>query len=262
MSSVEDSPTTPGSTTKAGTRVALVTGAARRIGAETARQLHDAGFNLVLHYHQSTADAEALCETLNQTRPQSAITARADLCDLQEIKHLAELATGQWRRVDALINNASSFFPTPVGDIRESDWDNLLGTNLKAPLFLSQALASTLKQNRGCIINMADVHAERPLSGHPVYCAAKAGNVMLTKSLAKELAPEVRVNGIAPGAILWPEDDGELSDESKQKIIKKIALKRTGEPNDIARTIRFLVTDAPYITGQIIAVDGGRNLVS
>jgi pteridine reductase len=243
-------------------KVALVTGAARRIGAEIATQLHGAGFNLVLHYHYSADDMRTLCDSLNERRPGSVVSFKADLCDLAELSTLASNAVAQWQRLDLLVNNASSFFPTPVGDITEADWENLMGTNLKAPLFLSQSLAEDLRRSRGCIINLADIHAERPLAGHPVYCAAKAGNVMLTKSLAKELAPDVRVNGIAPGAILWPEHDGELSENDKAKILKKIALKRIGSPEDIARTIRFLATDAPYITGQIIAVDGGRNLVS
>lgn len=243
-------------------KVALVTGAARRIGAEIATQLHQAGFNLVIHYNHSADDAEALCQTLNAARPASAVTEQADLRDIKALEHLAKSATDRWQRVDVLVNNASSFFPTPIGDITESDWNDLFSTNVKAPLFLSQALTATLQQNKGCIINIADIHAERPLSGHPVYCAAKAGNVMLTKSLAKELAPHIRVNGIAPGAILWPESGDELSEENKTKILKKIALKRLGSPQDIARTIRFLVTDAPYVTGQIIAVDGGRSLVS
>lgn len=246
----------------ASANVALVTGAARRIGAEIARQLHEAGFNLVLHYNHSAADAEDLCKQLNRARPDSAVVVQADLCNLSALERLADETVRQWQRLDALVNNASNFYPTPVGEITEADWDSLLGTNLKAPLFLSQALAPALRESRGCIINLADIHAERPLSGHPVYCAAKAGNVMLTKSLAKELAPHVRVNGIAPGAILWPENEGELSEENKTTILKRIALKRIGEPRDIARTVRFLVTDAPYITGQIVAVDGGRNLVS
>lgn len=243
-------------------RVALVTGAARRVGAEIASTLHDAGFNIVLHFNRSGDDAQSLCDTMNETRAESAITVQADLRDQTAIERLAETARKQWQRLDVLVNNASSFFPTPVGDITESDWNDLFDTNVKAPLFLSQALADSLRQSRGSIINLADIHAERPLSGHPVYCSAKAANVMLTKSLAKELAPEVRVNGIAPGTILWPENDGELSKENKAKILKKIALKRIGNPRDIARTICFLVTDSPYITGQIIAVDGGRSLVS
>lgn len=245
-----------------GPRVALITGAARRIGAEICQHLHQAGFRVALHYNSSAADAQQLCDELNRIRPNSAIALRADLCKLQELQQLARAASEAWGRVDVLINNASSFFPTPVGEITEQDWDNLFGTNVKAPLFLSQALAEELRIRRGCIINLADIHAERPLAAHPVYCAAKAGTIMLTKSLAKELAPHVRVNAIAPGAILWPEQDGELSEDDKQKILRKIALKRIGSPTDIARTIRFLITEAPYITGQIIAVDGGRNLVS
>lgn len=247
---------------KNSTPVALVTGGARRIGAEIARQLHAAGFNIVLHCNSSVDQAETLAASLHEQRPDSVEIVVADLRNLDAIQSLAEKAQARWGRVDALINNASTFYPTLVGEITEQDWDDLLGTNLKAPLFLSQALAPTLIENRGCIINMADVHGERPLSGHPVYCAAKAGNIMLTKSLAKELAPEVRVNGIAPGAILWPENEGELSDENKTKILRKIAMRRLGDPTDIARTIVFLVTDAPYITGQIVAVDGGRSLVS
>lgn len=242
--------------------VALITGGARRIGAEVARQLHEAGFNVILHCNNSIADAQAQVDTFNRQRPDSADILRADLRKLGELQALAEKAIARWGRMDALINNASSFYPTLVGEITEQHWEDLMGTNLKAPLFLSQALAAALAENHGCIINLADVHGERPLSGHPVYCAAKAGNIMLTKSLAKELAPRVRVNGIAPGAILWPENEGELSEENKNKILKKISLRRLGDPSDIARTIVFLVTDAPYITGQILAVDGGRSLVS
>lgn len=242
--------------------VALITGGARRIGAEIARQFHAAGFNIVLHCNSSLADAESVAAALNAERPQSVQVLVADLCQHDEVSSLAARALACWGRMDALINNASTFYPTLVGEITEQDWDDLMGTNLKAPLFLSQALAPALAETNGCIINLADVHGERPLSGHPVYCAAKAGNIMLTKSLAKELAPAVRVNGIAPGAILWPEDEGELSDENKGKILRKIALRRLGSPVDIARTILFLATDAPYITGQIVAVDGGRSLVS
>lgn len=242
--------------------VALVTGAARRIGAEIARELHAAGYNVVLHYRRSEHDVTALQQDLNQQRSDSARLARADLCELQAVQSLAQDAVAAWGRIDALINNASSFYPTAVGEITEQHWHDLMGTNLRAPLFLSQALTPALTESRGCIVNIADIHGERPLSGHPLYCMAKAGNIMLTKSLAKELAPAVRVNGIAPGAILWPESEAELNESAKQSILKRIALKRVGSPEDIARTIRFLVTDAPYITGQILAVDGGRNLVS
>lgn len=242
--------------------VVLITGAARRIGAEIAEQFHAAGFNIVLHCNSSVDHAESLAASLNTQRPQSVMVIAADLCKLDELNSLASDALAHWGRIDVLVNNASTFYPTPVGEITEQDWDDLMGTNLKAPLFLSQALAPALAESEGCIINLADVHGERPLSGHPVYCAAKAGNIMLTKSLAKELAPRVRVNGIAPGAILWPENEGELSDENKDSILRKVALRRLGKPEDIARTILFLATDAPYITGQIVAVDGGRSLVS
>ncbi len=242
--------------------VALITGAARRIGAAVAGKLHEAGFRVILHCHRSLGLAKELCGVLNQKRPDSAHVLTADLCKMDELQRLSQEALALWGRMDVLVNNASSFYPSAVGDITEQIWHDLIGTNLKAPLFLSQALAPALRENNGCIINMADVHAERPLSKHPVYCAAKAGNVMLTKSLAKELSPEVRVNGIAPGAILWPENEGELSDDNKQTILGKIALRRLGSPCDIARTVRFIVSDAPYMTGQIIAIDGGRTLVS
>jgi pteridine reductase len=242
--------------------VALITGAAQRIGAVVAEQLHEAGYRVVLHCNHSIDQAQTLCAMLNQRRDDSAYVVTANLCNMEEVEYLAREAQAKWGRLDVLVNNASSFYPTPVGSITAHEWDDLIGTNLKAPLFLSQALATELRSRHGSIINIADVHADRPLSRHPVYCAAKAGNVMLTQSLAKDLAPDVRVNGVAPGAILWPENEGELSDDNKQAILGKIALNRLGTPRDIARTIRFLVTDAPYITGQIIAVDGGRSLVS
>ena len=242
--------------------VALVTGAARRIGAAVASQLHEAGFRLVLHCHHSVDDALALCASMNSRRPGSAHVLIADLRKMEDITRLAADALALWGRMDALVNNASSFYPTPVGNIDERDWNDLIDTNLKSPLFLSQALTPALRRHKGCIVNMADVHAERPLAQHAVYCAAKAGNVMLTRSLAKDLAPDIRVNGIAPGAILWPQSEAQLSEERKQTIIGKIALARAGNPSDIARTVRFLVVDAPYITGQIIAVDGGRTLLS
>lgn len=240
--------------------VALLTGAARRIGAQTARTLHSAGFNIVIHYRSSSKDANQLVAELNQIRPDSAIAAQADLNQLEDIDRLAEQTLKPWGRLDALVNNASSFYPTPVGDANESQWDDLLNSNLKAPFFLAQALAEPLRKSHGVIINMADVHAERPLKNHPIYCAAKAGNVMLTKSLARELAPEIRVNGIAPGAILWPEQEASLDDEGKQKILDRVPLGRPGGPEDIAETILFLIKKAPYITGQIIAVDGGRSV--
>ncbi len=242
--------------------VALITGAARRIGNAIGKQLHGAGYNVVLHYNQSAKEIHQLADSLNQQRNNSAVVVQANLCDLEAVEALAQQAIKQWQGLDALINNASSFYPTPVGEITAKAWNDLFGTNVQAPLFLSQACVTALKQNKGSIINIADIHAERPLSKHTVYCMAKASNIMLTKSLAKELAPDIRVNGIAPGTILWPENEAEVDSEIQEIILKKIALKKIGEPEDIAKTIQFLLTSAPYITGQIIAVDGGRNLVS
>lgn len=249
-------------TTSLSPPVALITGAARRIGAEIARCLHHAGFNIVLHYHHSETDATKLAKELNELRSDSAVCVPADLRQHEQLASLAERALNSWGRLDALINNASTFYPTAMGEITSEVFDDLFGTNLQAPLFLSQACADALRANQGCIINIADIHGERPLKGYPVYCMAKAANIMLTKSLAKELAPNIRVNGVAPGAILWPEQAAELNDTAKTTILDRAALKRLGDPSDIATTIKFLVTEAPYITGQIIAVDGGRNLVS
>lgn len=242
--------------------VALITGSARRIGAQIAKTLHAAGFQVVLHYHHNQTAADSLAAQFNSRRANSAFTLNADLCATRELHNLAAEAIDQWGRLDALINNASSFYPTPIGKITETDWDNLIGTNLKAPLFLSQACVPALNQSQGCIINIADIHGERPLKDYPTYCIAKAGNIMLTKSLAKELGPDIRVNGIAPGTIMWPENSAELDSKIQQKIVQKTALKRIGSAEDIANTIRFLLLEAPYITGQIIAVDGGRNLIS
>ncbi len=239
-------------------KVALVTGSARRIGAQTVHTLHEAGFNAIIHYRRSADDALELAAALNAIRPDSAQTVQADLLDIDALPALVASCIGFWGRLDVIVNNASAFYPTEVGEITEKDWDVLVGSNLKAPLFLCQAAADELRRNEGCIVNMVDIHADRPLKHYTVYCVAKAGLVMLTKSLARELGPEVRANGVAPGAILWPEEPHH--DAEHREIIARTALKREGEPMDIARTIRFLVTDAPYITGQIIAVDGGRTL--
>jgi len=241
-------------------RWALVTGAAKRIGAVIASTLHDAGANVAIHYHRSAADAEQLAADLNRRRPKSAFTVAADMLDIADVERMA--AEVQKRigsnRLDVLVNNASSFYPTPLGTVTPEQWHDLMGSNLKAPLFLSQALLPALRAARGVIINIVDVHAQRPLRDHPVYGAAKAGLAMLTRSLAKDLGPDVRVNGVSPGAILWP-DEG-MTEPLRAAIVKQTALKRTGEPQDIARTVLFLVRDAPYITGQIIAVDGGRSV--
>ena len=235
-------------------KAALITGGAKRIGAETARTLHAAGMNIIIHYRSSRQEADELDYELNQLRPNSATVVQGDLDDDHVYGRIIEDAVEAWGRLDVLINNASSFFPTPVGSITLDQWHNLVNSNLKAPLFLSQAAVPFLKENNGCIINMVDIHAFRPMSKHPVYCAAKAGLAMLTQSLAKELGPEIRVNGIGPGAILWPEND--MDESTKQFIIERTALKRHGEPKDIAKAILFLVRDAAYITGHIVPVDG------
>lgn len=240
--------------------VVLITGAARRIGAQIARHLHASGYRVLVHYRASQADALALVTQLNQKRPDSAQALQADLADLAQIERLAQAASEQWSQLDALINNASSFYPTPLGQATEADWDDLIGSNLKAPFFLCQALAPALTASRGAIVNIADIHGQRPLKGHPIYCAAKAGNIMLTQSLARELAPDVRVNGVAPGAIMWPEQAAELNPDKQQAILDRIPLERSGEAMDIARAVAFLLDQAPYITGQIIGVDGGRSI--
>lgn len=241
-----------------GTKCALITGAAKRIGAMTSRLLHQAGYNVIIHCRLSHQTADALADELNKLRANSAKVIQGDLDDETIYNQLIGQAQQCWGRLDVLVNNASSFFPTPIGSITLNDWHNLINSNMKAPLFLSQAAAPYLRETQGCIINMVDIHAQRPMKDHPVYCAAKAGLSMITLSLAKELGPEVRVNGVAPGAILWPDND--MPDPTKQLILERTALKRPGEPMDIAKTILFLVKDANYITGQIIAVDGGRTL--
>jgi len=238
-------------------RTALVTGAAKRLGAATARALHAEGMNLLLHYNRSEAEAVTLAAELNKLRPDSAAIAQADLANTQGLESLVKAAL-QWNGLDVLINNASSFRPTPIGQIGEDDWDDLMGSNLKAPLFLAQAAAAHLKKNQGCIVNMIDIHAYRPLREHTVYCAAKAGLVMLTLSLAKELGPEVRVNGVAPGPVLWPETPMDAA--TKKSILEATALKRKGSPEDVSGAILYLVRDAEYVTGQILAVDGGRSI--
>jgi pteridine reductase len=239
-------------------KVALVTGAARRIGAAISRRLHEHGANVAIHYRGSADEANALCDELNAARPDSAIPLRADLSDTVALPDLVRSVTEWHGPLDILINNASSFYPTPPGQISEADWDNLIGTNLKAPLFLAQAALVPLQASRGVIINIVDIHAQRPLRNHAVYGAAKAGLAMLTRSLAKDLAPDIRVNGVSPGAILWPET--ELSDEAKNSILGQIPLGHPGEPDDIAGCVLYLVRDASYVTGQIIAVDGGRSI--
>jgi pteridine reductase len=240
-------------------KVALITGGSHRLGAATARTLHEAGMNLVLHYRTSRDAAHKLQKELNGKRENSVVLVQADLLSMNALPALIKETHSAWGQIDALINNASTFYNTPIGSATEKHWDDLFGSNAKAPFFLAQAAAPYLKKSQGCIVNMIDIHAERPLKEHTLYCMAKAALAMLTKSLAKELGPEVRVNGVAPGAIMWPND---LDDVTKQRILNRTFLKRKGEPIDIASTIRFLVLDAPYITGQIISVDGGRSLHS
>jgi pteridine reductase len=238
----------------------LVTGGAKRVGAATCQRLHAQGANLILHYRASVKEAQELQAELNQIRPGSVALVQADLLDTVRLPSLINRAVEQFGKLDALVNNASSFFSTPLGGITEDMWNDLMGSNLKAPLFLSQAVAPHLKKQHGCIVNIVDIHSEWPLKNYVVYNAAKGGLASLTRSLAQELAPEVRVNGISPGPILWPEEGEWADEEARQHIIDRTLLKRTGEPDDIARTVAFLITDAPYITGQIIAVDGGRSV--
>ncbi len=241
-------------------RVVLITGGARRVGAAICRLLHAGGADLMVHYRSSGDEARALQAELNAVRPESVALIQADLLNIAHLPALVHETVQRFGRLDVLVNNASSFFPTPVGEITEASWDDLVGTNLKTPLFLSQAAAPHLRRAEGCIVNIVDIHAERPMKNYVVYNAAKGGLVALTKSLARELGPEVRVNGIAPGAILWPEDDTWSDELSRHRIIGTTLLKRSGEPDDIARAVRFLVEDAPYVTGQILAVDGGRSV--
>ncbi|WP_303785951.1 pteridine reductase [Azovibrio restrictus] len=238
-------------------KTVLITGASRRIGACTARLLHGEGARLALHYRQDRQGAETLAAELNALRPGSVLTYQVDLRDIPGLEALVKQVVADCGGLDALVNNASSFFPTAVGTITETDWDDLVGSNFKAPLFLSQAAAPYLRQRCGAIVNITDVHAERPLAGYPLYSAAKGALLTLTRALAQELGPEVRVNAVAPGAILWP-DDGQFPTPERAAIVAHTLLKREGSPEDIARTVRFLLTDAPYVTGQVINVDGGR----
>lgn len=238
-------------------KVALVTGAAHRVGASIVRACHAQGMNVVLHYRHSHDAAQALADELNEQRIHSVVLQQADLSDTQCLPELVENAASTWGHLDLLVNNASSFYPTAMGEVDETIWDDLMASNLKAPFFLSQAAAKSLSKRGGSIINIVDIHADRPLKGYPVYCMAKAGLVMMTKSLARELGPDIRVNAVAPGAILWPEG---IEESTKQDIVERTALKRSGSPDDIARAVIYLVRDAQYTTGQILAVEGGRTL--
>ncbi|HEX4944000.1 MAG TPA: pteridine reductase, partial [Usitatibacteraceae bacterium] len=237
-------------------KVVLVTGAARRIGAAIAQAFHAAGAKVAVHYHRSAAEAGRLVAAMNAERPGSAAAFGADLAVLAALEVLPAEVIGTLGALDVLVNNASTFYPTPVGKITPTQFEDLVGTNLRAPLFLSQAAAPELRRRKGLILNIADIHGLRPLGQHSVYCAAKAALVMLTQSLARELGPEIRVNAIAPGPVMWPENG--VDEELRQRIVARTALKRGGSPNDIAKTAIFFATDAPFVTGQVLAVDGGR----
>lgn len=236
--------------------VALITGAAKRLGAKTTRELHQAGFDVIIHYHSSQKAAQALATQLNESRANSAHTLQADLNNHHQVIALACAAIQIHHRLDVLINNASTFYPTPLADASESQWQDLFASNSKAPYFLAQQLSNELAKQQGCIINMVDIYASRPKAQHSIYSMAKSSLVTLTKSLAKELAPDIRVNGVAPGVILWPET---ISEAEKQQLLADIPLAKIGDPKQIAETILFLIRN-DYITGQIIAVDGGRSL--
>ncbi|MDH5230334.1 MAG: pteridine reductase [Gammaproteobacteria bacterium] len=238
-------------------KVVLITGAAHRVGAAMTRRLHRQGMRIVIHYRHSKQAAEALQQELQQTRPDSVKLVAADLSQFQDLALLVKNSIACWGRLDALINNASSFYPTPIGTVKLDQWDDLMASNLKAPFFLAQEAATELAQHQGSIINIVDIHADKPLKNHPVYCMAKAGLVMMTKSLARELGPNIRVNAVAPGAILWPEG---IDEQTKIEITGRTALKRKGNPDDIAKAVQYLLKDALYTTGQILSVDGGRSL--
>jgi pteridine reductase len=242
-------------------RVALVTGAARRIGAEIAQALHGAGMNVILHFNTSQADAENLCRRLNEKRANSAVILQADLLDMVAIPDLVQQAVLVWGSLDILVNNASRFYKTKMGNVTELEWDDLFGSNLKAPFFLAQAAAPYLAKEHGAIVNIADVHGERPMLDYSAYCISKAGLIMLTKSLAKELGPFVRVNAVSPGGgMMWPEGENALSEAEKMKIVERTLLKVEGGPREIAEAVLFLAESADYVTGQVLAVDGGRLL--
>ena len=240
-------------------KVVLITGGAKRVGAATCRRLHSAGANIMLHYRVSAGEARLLQAELNHQRKDSVALIQADLLDTAKLPAMVEQTVQSFGRLDALVNNASSFFQTPVGEITTAAWEDLIGTNLRAPLFLSQAAAPALKKSMGAIVNITDIHAERPLKNYVVYSVAKAGLVGLTRSLARELAPEVRVNAVAPGPILWPDDES-FDELSRQRIISHTPLKREGTPEDIAKAVHFLLAEATYVTGETINVDGGRHV--
>jgi len=241
-------------------KVVLITGGAKRVGASICRLLHGGGAKLMIHYRNSVGEARALQSELNLQRPNSAAIIQGDLLNLAVLPSLIQETVSHFGHLDVLINNASSYYPTEIGEIGDREWDDLVGSNLKAPLLLSQAAAPELRKQHGCIVNITDMHVERPKKGYVVYSVAKAGLVTLTKSLAHELAPEVRVNAVAPGPVMWPEDNPQFDEIYRQRVVSQTLLKRLGQPEDVARAVLFLIKDAPFITGQVIAVDGGRSL--
>lgn len=241
-------------------KTVLITGGAKRVGAAIGRRLHAAGANLMIHYRSAAGEARELQAEFNRLRPGSVTLIQADLLDCDSFPNIIQTTLASFGRLDALVNNASSFYTSPVGSITESNWLDLIGTNLKAPLFLAQAAAQELRHRHGCIVNITDIHAERPMKNYVVYSIAKAGLVGLTRSLARELGPEVRVNAVAPGAIIWPEDHSELDEVSRQRIISHTLLKHAGDPADIAGAVHYLIAEAGYVTGQVINVDGGRSI--
>ena len=241
-------------------KVVLITGGAKRVGASICRLLHGGGAKLMIHYRNSVGEARALQSELNLQRPNSAAIIQGDLLNLAVLPSLIQETVSHFGHLDVLINNASSYYATEIGEIGDDQWEDLIGSNLKAPLFLAQAAAHELRKQQGCIINITDMHVERPKKGYVVYSVAKAGLVTLTKSLAQELGPDVRVNAVAPGPVLWPEDNPQFDEVYRQRVISQTLLKRIGECDDVAKAVRFLIQDAPFITGQVIAVDGGRSL--
>jgi len=241
-------------------KVILITGGAKRVGATMCRELHRQGARLMIHYNNSMSEARALQAELNLLRPNSVAIIQGDLLNLNVLPTLVSETVHQFGRLDVLINNASTYYPTDLGQINEENWQDLIGSNLKAPVFLAQAAATELRKNSGCIINITDMHIERPKKGYIVYSVAKAGLVTLTKSLAHELSPEVRVNAVAPGPVQWPESNPQFDEVYRQRVINQTLLKRVGEAEDVAKAVKFLIYDAPFITGHILAVDGGRSL--
>lgn len=238
--------------------VALITGAGKRVGAVIARTLHAAGYDLALHYRHSAAEAELLAASLERQRDGSTFTVQAELADLEMLPVMVQRVVDRFGRLDALVNNASAFYPTPVGTATPAQWNELFASNAQAPFFIAQATTPALREARGAIVNMVDIYAERPLANHPVYCMAKAALEAMTRSLALDLGPDVRVNGVAPGAVMWPSDGKPYDDQ--QAMLARTPLRRAGSPEDVAGAVLWLLRDAPFVTGQIIRVDGGRTL--